>query len=58
METLPVGVRALATHPLKSIKKGAGDRDIPVTFAGVTFVPGHYLYADADGVIVSPEALV
>ncbi len=57
METLPVGVRALATHPLKSIKKGAGDRDIPVTFAGVTFVPGHYLYADADGVIVSPEAL-
>lgn len=58
METLPVGVRALATHPLKSIKKGAGDRDIPVTFAGVTFVPGHYLYADADGVIVSPEALI
>jgi len=55
--TLPIGVRALATHPLKTIKKGAGDRDIPVTFAGVTFVPGQYLYADADGIIVSPAAL-
>jgi regulator of ribonuclease activity A len=54
---LPIGVRALATHPLKSIKKGAGDRNIAVTFAGVTFVPGHYLYADADGVIVSPVDL-
>ena len=55
---LPIGVRALGTHPLKSIKKGAGDRGIPVTFAGVTFVPGHHLYADADGVIVSLEALL
>jgi regulator of ribonuclease activity A len=54
---LPIGVRALATHPLKSIKKGAGDRNIPVTFAGVTFVPGQYLYADGDGVIVSPVEL-
>lgn len=54
---LPIGVRALATHPLKSIKKGAGDRNIPVTFAGVTFVPGQHLYADGDGVIVSPVDL-
>ncbi|MBL8528666.1 MAG: ribonuclease E activity regulator RraA [Burkholderiales bacterium] len=50
---IALGVRALATHPLKSIKKGAGDRNIPVTFAGVTFVPDQYLYADGDGVIVS-----
>ena len=53
IDRIPLGVRALATHPLKSIKKGAGDRNIPVTFAGVTFVPGQYLYADGDGVIVS-----
>ena len=25
---------------MKSIKKGAGDVDIPVTFGGVTFQPG------------------
>jgi len=57
IDELPLGIRALATHPLKSIKKGAGDRNIRVTFAGVTFVPGHYLYADADGLIVSPVSL-
>jgi regulator of ribonuclease activity A len=57
INAIPIGVRALATHPLKSVKKGAGDRDIPVTFAGVTFVPGQYLYADSDGVIVSPVDL-
>ncbi len=53
-----VGVKAVATHPLKSLKKGAGDRDIAVTFAGITFTPGAYLYADVDGVIVAPRALL
>lgn len=51
------GVRALDTHPLKSIKKGAGDRNIDVSFGGVTFKPGEWLYADEDGIIVSPSAL-
>ena len=52
-----IGVRALNTHPQKSIKKGVGDRDIAVTFGGVTFNPGEYLYADEDGVIVSSRTL-
>ena len=55
---MELGVFALGTHPMKSIKKGAGDRDIPVTFGGVTFHPGHYVYADEDGVVVSAEALL
>lgn len=54
---LPLGVKALATHPLKSIKRGEGQRDLPVRFAGVTFRPGAWLYADADGLLVSDEAL-
>ena len=52
-----VGVRALATHPMKSVKKGAGEADVSVNFGGVTFQPGHYLYADVDGIIVSAAAL-
>ena len=52
-----VGVKALAPHPRKSNKRGLGDRDIPVTFAGVTFTPGHHLYADEDGILVSARAL-
>lgn len=52
-----IGVRALNTHPQKSVKKGAGERNIPLTFGGVTFTPGDYLYADEDGVIVAKGAL-
>ena len=54
---IDIGVRALATHPQKSIKKGVGDRDIAVTFGGVTFNPDEYLYADEDGVLVSSRRL-
>lgn len=54
---MPVAVKALAPHPLKSNKQGLGERDLAVRFAGVTFEPGAWLYADADGVIVSPSQL-
>ena len=54
---IDIGVRALNTHPQKSIKKGVGDRDIAVTFGGVTFNPGEWLYADEDGVLVSGKPL-
>jgi len=52
-----VGVQALAAHPRKSVKKGIGELDVPVTFAGVTIRPGDHLYADANGVLCSPQAL-
>ncbi len=58
INAIDIGVRALNTHPQKSIKKGVGDRSINVTFGGVTFVPGEFVYADEDGVIVSDKALV
>ncbi|MDR2239807.1 MAG: ribonuclease E activity regulator RraA [Zoogloeaceae bacterium] len=54
---MDIGVLALDTHPLKSIKKGSGETDIAVRFGGVTFTPGHYLYADEDGVLISPTEL-
>lgn len=52
---MPLGVLALAATPRKSVKKGVGTAGIPVIFAGVTFRPGEWLYADADGVVVSAE---
>ncbi|KAL4421589.1 hypothetical protein ABPG75_010880 [Micractinium tetrahymenae] len=54
---MPLGVKALATYPLKSAKRDKGLRDVPVSFAGVTVRPGDWVYADKDGVIVSPEEL-
>lgn len=48
---LPVGVTAVNTSPVKSDKRGEGQRDIALRFAGVVFRPEEYLYADADGVV-------
>ncbi|MBV2234935.1 MAG: ribonuclease E activity regulator RraA [Sterolibacterium sp.] len=55
---MALGVLALATHPLKSIKRNTGESALPVSFAGVRFTPGEFLYADEDGLIVSQTALI
>ena len=52
-----LGVQAMNTNPRKTEKRGIGDLNVPVTFGGITFTPGHYVYADNNGVIVSPEKL-
>ena len=52
-----IGVFAIDTHPMKTVKRNAGEADIAVTFGGVTFTPGEWLYADEDGVIVSATKL-
>ncbi len=54
---LDLGVQALATIPLKTEKRGIGDYNIPITFGGVSFKPGEYVYADSNGVVVSETAL-
>lgn len=55
---MDLGVFALGTHPRKTVKRNVGEENLPVTFGSVTFTPGHFLYADEDGVIVSPTALL
>jgi len=55
--TTEVGVKALATHPRKSHKRGEGQYNLPVRFAGVTFVPGHQVYCDSDGILVTEGPL-
>jgi regulator of ribonuclease activity A len=55
---IAVGVRALNTSPLRSGKSGIGERSGTARFAGVTFQPGHFLYADEDGIIVAERRLI
>lgn len=52
------GLKALGTHPRKS-EKGlhTAHADRVVSFAGVTFRPGAWLYADADGIVLSDEPI-
>lgn len=48
----PIGIRALALHPMPPCKRGAGQRDLPVRLQGVWLRPGDWLCADADGIVV------
>ncbi|MFB3813830.1 MAG: ribonuclease E activity regulator RraA [Terriglobales bacterium] len=52
LDTLEFGVKALGTNPRRSGKRGEGAIDVPVCFGGATFVPGHYLYSDEDGIVI------
>ncbi|MEE3214986.1 MAG: ribonuclease E activity regulator RraA [Pseudomonadota bacterium] len=52
-----LGIQALGAHPRKSEKRGEGQRDVPVTFAGVSFTPGQWVYADNNGILVAEERL-
>jgi regulator of ribonuclease activity A len=56
IDTQPIGVRALATHPRRS-EKGlhSGQAGLPVVFAGVVFREGEWLCADTDGIVVLPQ---
>jgi len=54
---MPLGVKAVGINPLKSLKEDPGERDVTVSFGGVVFKPGGYVYADSDGIVVSEVAL-
>jgi regulator of ribonuclease activity A len=57
LETIDLGIKALNSHPVKTDKRGEGQRDINVSFAGATIRPGHYFYADANGIVVAARNL-
>ncbi len=52
-----IGLRALAVHPRRSVRKGLGDSGLAVAIGGVTVRPGDWIYADRDGVLVSRDQL-
>lgn len=58
LATHQVGIRALASMPLPTEKRNEGQRDVVVQIQGVWVRPGDWLYADADGIVVSAKPLV
>jgi regulator of ribonuclease activity A len=52
-----VGIRALGLMPLPTEKRNEGQRDVAVQIQGVWVRPGDWLYADADGIVVSAVSL-
>ena len=58
IRAMPLGVQALNAVPLKTEKRGIGDLNVPITFGGVTFKPGEFVYADNNGVLAARKALL
>jgi len=56
--TMQLGVMALGTHPLKTVKNGVGQTNVSVTFAGLDFKPTDFIYIDEDGIIISEKPLI
>lgn len=54
---LDIGIRALAAMPMPTEKQNQGLKDLPVQIQGVWVRPGDWLYADADGMVVSASRL-
>lgn len=57
ISTLPLGVKALGCNPIKTEKLGVGKVNIPISFAGISFIAGQYIYGDANGLAVSETLL-
>ena len=58
LATMDLGIRALASMPLPTDRKNQGLQDLSVQIQGVWVHPGEWLYADADGMVISPQPLV
>ncbi len=57
ISTLDIGVQALNSMPIRSVRQNRGELNVEISFGGVTFKPGEYVYADNNGVIISPHSL-
>ena len=57
LQTIDLGVKALAPCPVRTDKRGEGQVGVPLRFAGAQMEPGHHLYADANGIVVARHKL-
>ena len=57
LEELDIGIQAITAMPVGADDDEVGEINCPVNFAGVTFLPEDFLYADSTGIVISPEPL-
>jgi regulator of ribonuclease activity A len=57
MRAFDLGVIALASIPLRSEKKGEGQREVPIQVPGARIHPGDWVYVDEDGMVVAGRKL-
>jgi len=49
-----LGIRALGLNPMPTERRNQGQRDIALHIHGVWILPGEWLVADEDGIVVMP----
>ena len=57
LSKLNIGVQALGTIPVRSEKKNQGQIGVDISFGGLTFSSGDYVYADNNGLLLSKKEL-
>lgn len=58
LKTMDFGVFALASFPVKSTRKGAGDANVEIDIAGTKINSDMWVYADETGVVLSKKSLL
>jgi regulator of ribonuclease activity A len=53
--TFAVGIRALGSMPMPTIKRNEGQSDVAVCIHGHWIRPGEWLIADRDGIVILPS---
>ncbi|GHA51198.1 putative 4-hydroxy-4-methyl-2-oxoglutarate aldolase [Photobacterium aphoticum] len=57
LATLDLGVQAMGTSPIKTVKRQTGEENVTLTVVETLIYPGDMLYADRNGVIFSQKPL-
>jgi len=57
LDACSLGIRALGLCPRRSIKRAEGQAEARIALLGIVAVPGDWVYADRDGIIVAPRPL-
>ena len=57
LSKLNIGIQALGTMPVRSEKKNQGQVGVDITFGGITFSRGNFVYADNNGLLLSKGEL-
>ena len=55
---IDVSLYAIGTCPLRNFERTNSNKGIQLSFGGVTFNDGDYVYMDDDGVIISENKLI
>jgi regulator of ribonuclease activity A len=58
LATMDLPVMALGSTPRSTLKRGFGDKNQKVTMLSTTIKPNDWLYADVNGLIISPITLL